>query len=209
MHQSPSANSQKTAKLASPRFADHTPQPMPGCFPHASDPHTGHIIIQPQSDHAPAEASGWLAQTYAPSRFTWIPRSNDVGWPGVGDGDAAMSGGGAARRLRVGLKAGPGAAARLEAGSCERGFACIFWVCAVLPHQACTGGSVFFCRRLSKAGLSGPAGRPASRAQPDARYGIVRPRSPKGAAGPKPTDRPVRHTAGRPKGVWAPVRRIR
>ena len=32
------------------------------------------------------------------------------------------------------------------------------------------------------------------------RYGIVRPRSPN--AGPKPTDRPVRHTAGRP---WAPV----
>ena len=67
----------------------------------------------------------------------------------------------------------------------------------------------FFCRQLSKAGLSGPAGRPAARAQPDARHGIVWPRSPKGAAGPKPTDRPVRHAAGRPKGAWAPVRRIR
>ena len=33
-----SINSQKTAKPASPRFAGHTPQPMPDCFPHASDP---------------------------------------------------------------------------------------------------------------------------------------------------------------------------
>ena len=33
-----SINSQKTAKPASPRFAGHTPQPMPGCFPRASDP---------------------------------------------------------------------------------------------------------------------------------------------------------------------------
>ena len=57
--------------------------------------------------------------------------------------------------------------------------------------------------------LLGPAGRPAARAQPDARHGIVRPRSPKGAAGPKPTDRPVRHAAGRPKVAWAPARRIR
>ena len=32
-----SINSQKTAKPASPRFAGHTPQPMPGCFPRASD----------------------------------------------------------------------------------------------------------------------------------------------------------------------------
>ena len=167
MHQSPSANSQKTAKPTSPRFAGHTPQPMPGCFPHASDPHTGHIIIQPQSDHAPAEASGWLAQTYAPSRFTWIPRFNDVGWPGVGDGDAAMSVGGAARRLRVGLKTGPGAAARLEAGNCGEGFACLFQACAVLPHQACADGSVFFCRQLSKAGLSGYAHHPWLVPDPD------------------------------------------
>ena len=47
----------KTTKPASPRFAGHTPQPMPGCFPHASDPHTGHILTQPQSDYAPAETS--------------------------------------------------------------------------------------------------------------------------------------------------------
>ena len=44
------------------------------------------------------------------------------------------------------------------------------------------------------------AGRPAAKVQPDARHGIIRPRSPKGAAGPKPTDRPIRHAAGRPKG---------
>ena len=62
---------------------------------------------------------------------------------------------GAARRLRVGLKTGPGTAARLEAGNCGEVFACLFQVCAVLPHQACADGSVFFCRRLPKAGLSG------------------------------------------------------
>ena len=56
--------------------------------------------------------------------------------------------------LWSGLKAGPGAAARLEAGNCEEGLACLFQVCAVLPHQACADGSVFFCRQLSKAGLS-------------------------------------------------------
>ena len=65
------------------------------------------------------------------------------------------AGGRAAQRLRVGLKAGPGAAARLEAGSCEGGFACLFQMCAVFSHQACAGGSVFFRRQLSKAGLSG------------------------------------------------------
>ena len=85
----------------------------------------------------------------------------------------------------------------------------IFQVCVVLPHQACAGGSVFFRRRLSKAGLSGPAGQPAARAQPDARHGIVGPRSPKGAAGPKPADKPMRHAMGRPKEAWAPARRIR
>ena len=30
---------------------------MPSCFPHASDPHTDHTLIQPQPDHAPAETS--------------------------------------------------------------------------------------------------------------------------------------------------------
>ena len=56
------------------------------------------------------------------------------------------------------LKAGPGTAARLEAGSCGEVFACLFRVCAVLSHQVCADGSVLlFCRRLPKAGLSGPA----------------------------------------------------
>ena len=118
-------------------------------------------------------------------------------------------GGGTARRLRVGLKAGPGTAARLGASNCGEGLACLFQVCAVLPHQACADGSVFFRRQLSKAGLSGPAGQPAARAQPDARHGIVGPRSPKGAAGPKPADKPMRHAMGRPKEAWAPARRIR
>ena len=40
-------------------------------------------------------------------------------------------------------------------GNCEEVFACLFQVCAVLPHQACADGSVFFRRQLSKAGLSG------------------------------------------------------
>ena len=74
--------------------------------------------------------------------------------------DTVNAGGGAARRLRAGPKAGPGTAVRLEAGSCREGFACLFQVCAALPHQACTDGSVFFRRRLSKAGLLGFAPMP-------------------------------------------------
>ena len=60
---------------------------------------------------------------------------------------------GAARRLRVDPKAGPETAARLEADNCGEGLASLFQVCATLPHQACADGSVFFCRRLPKAGL--------------------------------------------------------
>ena len=44
-------------KPQSPHFAGHALQPMPGCFPHASDSHTGNIPIPPQSDHVPAETS--------------------------------------------------------------------------------------------------------------------------------------------------------
>ena len=66
----------------------------------------------------------------------------------------ARGGGGAARRLRVGLKAGPETAARLEAGNRGEGLACLFRVCAILPHQACADGSIFFRCQLSKAGLS-------------------------------------------------------
>ena len=103
-----------------------------------------------------AETSVRFTQACASNRLTRIPRSNDVGWSGVG-GDASTSGGGgAAWRLRVDPEAGPGAAARLEAGNCGEGLACLFQECAVLPHQACAGGSVFFRRRLSKAGLHEP-----------------------------------------------------
>ena len=70
---------------------------------------------------------------------------------------ALTQGGETTQRLRVGLKAGPGAAAHLEAGNCGEGFACLFRVCVVLPHRACADGSVFFRRRLPKAGLSGYA----------------------------------------------------
>ena len=106
-HQAPSGNSQKTAKPASPRFAGHTPQPMPGCFPHASDPHTGHILTQPQSDYAPAETSGRSPQIpnqYSHSsslgrRQAWAdPRiqpthsnSNVQRLGGMGDDDAAST----------------------------------------------------------------------------------------------------------------------
>ena len=65
--QSPSGNSQKTAKPAIPHLAGHALQPMPGCFPHASDSHTGNIPIPPQSDHVPAETSGRLAQILTPT----------------------------------------------------------------------------------------------------------------------------------------------
>ena len=66
-HQPPSGNSQKTAKSAIPHLAGHALQPMPGCFPHASDPHTDNIPIPPQSDHVPAETSGRLAQIFTPT----------------------------------------------------------------------------------------------------------------------------------------------
>ena len=67
---------QKSAKSASPRFAGHAPQPMPGRFPHAPDPHTGHVLMQPRSDYAPAETSVRFTQIHASNRSTQIP-SND------------------------------------------------------------------------------------------------------------------------------------
>ena len=57
------------------------------------------------SGPAPAETSGRFTQTYASNRFTQIPRSNDVEWPGVGDGDASTSGGSVALCLYPGLTA--------------------------------------------------------------------------------------------------------
>ena len=44
-----------------------------------------------------------------------------------------------------------------KGGQLREAFACLFRMCAVLPHQACADGSVFFCRRLPRAGLSGCA----------------------------------------------------
>ena len=72
-----------SCKFAIPHLAGHTPQPTPRRFPHASDPHTGHILIQPQSDYAPAETSDRLTQTYASNRFTQIPCANDGGRRGM------------------------------------------------------------------------------------------------------------------------------
>ena len=73
-----------------------------------------------------------------------------AGGPCVDDDAASTSattGRRAARRLRVGL----------EAGNCGEGLACLFQAHAVFSHQTCADGSVFFRRRLSKAGLSGYA----------------------------------------------------
>ena len=78
-YQPPSGNSQKAAKSAIPHLAGHTPQPTPRRFPHASDPHTGHILIQPQSDYAPTETSGRFTQTYASNLSTQIPCSDEGG----------------------------------------------------------------------------------------------------------------------------------
>ena len=43
----------------------------------------------------------------------------------------------------------------------------ILQACAVLPHQTCTDGSVFFRRRMSKAGLSGYTHHPWLVPDPD------------------------------------------
>ena len=76
-----------SCKFAIPHLAGHTPQPTPRRFPHASDPHTDHILAQPQSDYAPAETS---------VRLTRIKRqpahSNPLGGMGTASlGDAATT----------------------------------------------------------------------------------------------------------------------
>ena len=60
-----------------------------------------------------------------------------------------------------------GTAARLEADNRGEVFACLFQAHAVLSHQACASGSVFFCCRLPKAGLSGYARHPWLVPDPD------------------------------------------
>ena len=109
-----------------------------------------------KAEHQPAETSGRFTQI-KPQPGLLKFHGSTTGGPCVDDDAASTSattGRRAARRLRVGLKADSRAAVRLEASSCGEGFACIFWVCAALPHRVCASGSVFFCRRLSKAGLS-------------------------------------------------------
>ena len=79
--------------------------------------------------------------------------------------------------------------------------------CARGPDRPCRAGrrtqhcpplpAVWFSW-APQAGL--PPRSRAARAQPDELHGIVRPRSPKGAAGPKPTDRPVRRGGQRGHG---------
>ena len=70
----------------------------------------------------------------------------------------ASTQGGTAWHLRVGLKAGPGAAARLEAGNCKEGFTRLFQMCVVLSHQACTDGSFFFAVSCPKRVCRNPYG---------------------------------------------------
>ena len=99
-----------------------------------------------QTKHQPVETSGRFTRIHASNRSAQIPRANDGG-PRVGGDTASASattGRRTARRLRVGLKAGPGTAARLEVGNCGEGFACLFQMCVVLSHQVCADGSVFF-----------------------------------------------------------------
>ena len=56
-----SINSQKTAKPAIPHLAGHALQPMPGRFPHASDPHASHVPMQPMSpcNPCPHATTAW------------------------------------------------------------------------------------------------------------------------------------------------------
>lgn len=84
-------------------------------FPAATAGAVPHV----QTGHQLAETSVRFTQTYASNRFTQIPCANDgVRSLGVSDDTAsATTGRRAARRLRVGLKAGPGTAAHLKAGN--------------------------------------------------------------------------------------------
>ena len=118
-HQPPSGNSQKTAKPASQRFASHALQPMPGRFPHASDPHTGNIPILPQSDHAPAETSGRSTQTYAPDQLTQIPCADEGGMGMASPRDATTTGT---------LRSSPPEGGLLRAGSADPRGAGAGWI---------------------------------------------------------------------------------
>ncbi len=63
----------KFTKNHKARISQAIPQPMPGRFPHASDPHTDNIPIPPQSDHAPAETSAPAYANQAPTGLHKLP----------------------------------------------------------------------------------------------------------------------------------------
>ena len=72
-----------SCKFAIPHLAGHTPQPTPRRFPHASDPHTGHILTQPQSDYAPAETSVRLTRIKRQPAYS--KRLGGMGMASLGD----------------------------------------------------------------------------------------------------------------------------
>ena len=81
-----------------------------------------------KTEHQPAETSDRFTQI-KPQPGLLKFHGSTTGGPCVDDDAASTSattGRRAARRLRVGLEAGPGTAARLEAGSCGEGFASLF-----------------------------------------------------------------------------------
>ena len=94
------------------RISQAIPQPMPGCFPHASDPHTGNIPIPPQSDHAPAETSAAGSANQASAGLLKLPATATTVSP------PAASTYGIASRCDVGIAVGPCTQARPKAGAC-------------------------------------------------------------------------------------------
>ena len=141
----PPSNFQKTAKSA----VSHLAGPYTVTMSHRS-PYCHNLTWRP-----PRPATGLLKPTHPTGLLKFPePTTGDLGVSDDTASASATTGRRAARRLRVSPKAGPGAAARLEAGNCGEGFACLFQVCAILSHQACADGSVFFRRQLLKAGLS-------------------------------------------------------
>ena len=108
-HQPPSGNSQKTAKPAILHPAGHAPRPMPRRSPRASDPHTGHIPIPPQSDHVHAETSAAGSANQASAGLLKLPATATTCSP------PAASTHDVASRRDVGVADARGAALRLQA----------------------------------------------------------------------------------------------
>ena len=151
----PPSNFQKTAKSA----VSHLAGPYTVTMSHRS-PYCHNLTWRP-----PRPATGLLKPTH-PTGLLKFPE------PTTGGGEVTRHQRRRRRRhqgepmpVMVQPRAGPydrpegwpRTAARLKAGNCGKGFACLFRVCAVLPHQACADGFVFFCRQLPKSGLSGCA----------------------------------------------------